>query len=292
MGHELEIISIILIIGFTIILLLPIILSLFLDSAEDLVRTYNRMKKRKKKENTKKDREKNLDKIIFYEYYESTKHLQETFTQKKEDARELINIIFPAPQLSNNKFIDEIDDISKKFNKIYDNLLKFHVHYPKEDAKSEEIIRQERKKLLRLNRRLENILGELAILLLDNEDDVDIDEIDEDIKNDTDDIRKYSNNYTTIGTTDCSDIIDEIIETTPNESDCDDIVDSIAPITGLLVDAFGRKKPFVDCLDCIHSNRIDTNHIYCSKKPKITKNRLQGKCDDFEKRIRVRDVFK
>ena len=292
MGHELGIISIILIIGFTIILLFPIICSLFLESAEDLVRTYNRMKRRKKKENTKRDREKNLNKIIFYEYYESTKLLQETFAQNKEDARELINIIFPAPQLSNNKFIDEIDDISKKFNKIYDNLLKFHVHYPNEDAKSEKIIRQERKKLLRLNRRLENILGELAILLLDNEDDVDIDEIDEDIKNDTDDIRKYSNNYTKIGTKDCSDIIDEIIETTPNESDCDDIVDSIAPIrTGLLVDAFGRKT-FVDCLDCIHSNRIDANHIYCSKTRRIKKNRLEGKCDDFEKRIRVRDIFK
>lgn len=291
MAHELGIISIILIIGFTIILLLPIILSLFLDSAEDLVRTYNRIKKRKKKDNTRRDREKN-NKVIFREYYESTKYLQETFTQKKEDARDLINIIFPAPQLSNNKFIDEIDDISKKFNKIYDNLLKFHIHYPKEDAKSEKIIRQERKKLLRLNRRLENILGELAILLLDNEDDIDIDEIDEDIKNDTDDIRKYSNNYTKIGTKDYSDIIDEIIETTPNESDCDDIVNSIAPIrTGLLVDAFGAKT-FVDCLDCIHSNRIDTDHICCLKTLKIKKNRLEGKCDDFERRIKGRNVFK
>ena len=172
-------------------------------------------------------------------------------------------MIFPAPQLSNNKFVDEIEDISQKFIKIYDNLSRFHHHYPKEDEKSKKIMRQEKKKLIRLNRRLENIVGELAILLLDNEDDVDINEIDENIKNDTDDIRQYSNNR--------PDTIDEIIEQALDKNIEDDKLDStnlLLEKTGVLRNSFGRKT-LVDCMDCLHCDKISDDCICCAKKKRL-----------------------
>lgn len=261
-------------------LLLPIIISIMLDEAENIMNQYHRFKEKKEKYKKKKRKTKPFceNKIIFPLDYESTKSLKKTFFEGKENAIELINMIFPAPQLSNNKFVDEIEDISKKFIKIYDNLLRFHHHYPKEDEKSEKIIRQERKKLIRLNRRLENIVGELAILLLDNEDDVNIDEINEDIKNDTDDIRQYSNSR--------PDTIDEIIEQAPDKNIEDDKLDStnlLLEKTGVLRDSFGRRTP-VDCIDCLHSSRVDVddNYVFCAKKKTI---KPQVKlCNDFRMR--------
>lgn len=259
--------GILLILGIVVLtgaLLLPIIISIMLDEAENIMNQYHRFKEKKEKYKKKKKKT-NLfceDKIIFPLDYESAKSLKKTFFEGKENAIELINMIFPAPQLSNNKFVDEIEDISQKFIKIYDNLSRFHHHYPKEDEKSEKIIRQERKKLIRLNRRLENIVGELAILLLDNEDDINIDEIDEDIKNDTDDIRQYSNSR--------PDTIDEIIEQAPDKNIEDDKLDStnlLLEKTGILRDSFGRRTP-VDCIDCLHSSRVnvDDNYVFCAKK--------------------------
>lgn len=247
-----------------------------LDEVENIMRQYHRFKEKREKYKKKEEKTKPFceNKIIFPLDYESTKNLKKRFFEGKENAIELINMIFPAPQLSNNKFIDEIEDISKKFIKIYDNLLRFHHHYPKEDVKSEKIIRQERKKLIRLNRRLENIVGELAILLLDNEDDINIDEIDEDIKNDTDDIRQYSNSHP------------DIIEQAPNKNISDDNLDSTSLLlekTGVLRNSVGRKTS-IDCLDCLHSSRVnvDDNWVFCAKKNMITP---QAKlCNDFRMR--------
>ena len=123
--------GILLILGIVVLtgaLLLPITISIILDEAENIMRQYHRFKEKKEKYKKKKKKTRPFceNKIIFPLDYESTKSLKKTFFEGKENAIELINMIFPAPQLSNNKFVDEIEDISQKFIKIYDNLSRFH----------------------------------------------------------------------------------------------------------------------------------------------------------------------
>ena len=140
-----EIEGILLILGIVVLtgaFLLPIMVSIMLDEAETIMRQYHRFKEKREKYKKKEEKTKPFceNKIIFPHDYESTENLKKTFFERKENAIELINMIFPAPQLSNNKFVDEIEDISQKFIKIYDNLSRFHHHYPKEDEKSKKII--------------------------------------------------------------------------------------------------------------------------------------------------------
>lgn len=129
---------------------------------------------------------------IYREEYETVEHLMEMFTAKREEAKTLIEVVFPSPQLTNSKFVDDIEEIDRDFFKVYNSLNLFFSFYPTEDKRSFNIISNEAEKLTVLYNRLINIIAELSILVLNEDCDINPDDVKESSEQDTDNISMYS----------------------------------------------------------------------------------------------------
>lgn len=149
---------------------------------------------KKDREKIKKERRKKTHPNIYREEYEIVEHLMHLFTKRRDEAKTLIEIVFPSPQLTNNKFVEEIEDIYKDFFKVYNNLNLFFSFYPEEDDRSKKIIEEETKKLSIMYNRINNIVAELSILTLNNNSDISFKDVEEETERDIKEIRDFSKN--------------------------------------------------------------------------------------------------
>lgn len=124
--------------------------------------------------------------------YRDLENLKDDFIRKEKDTKELINSVFPAPQLSNAKFIGDVNEINKKFFKIYDSLYLFLCNYPIEDREGREIVDKEEEKLRLLHEELIEIMKKLSILLIKN--DIKIEGIEEDIQENEELLEEFQKN--------------------------------------------------------------------------------------------------
>ena len=225
---------------------------------------HNKNESKKFAEKLKKESKKKSSKAYRAEA-SHIENLMKMFTDKREEAKTLIEIDFPAPQLTNDKFLQEIEEIDKNFFKIYNSLQYFLSFYPVRDERGEKIILNEEKKLRGLYDRLVNILSELAILSLRNDCNINFDDIEEEMERDSEEISNYSSGE---------------LKKSFNKKDFRFMSSHTA---------LGTKEPLRFCQNCKNFDRVGTDILgvqmgYCGEKGRIIleKNKC---CENYIKRL-------
>lgn len=147
----------------------------------------DRKQKKKYKEEVKKDKDRMEIRIFADSKYNEIKHIVADFYKEHEIALSLIEKIFPSPQLTNDKYINDVEKVYNDCKKKYEKLVSFMTTYPVEDSRSTEIVDNGISNLRDSYDAMKNLVSELSILLVEGED---IDT--EDLKRSINDIHSYS----------------------------------------------------------------------------------------------------
>ena len=179
------------------VVLVTLMLSMFLElffsidlkEALDKIKDWNNDKKQKKeyKEEVKKDKNRMKIRIFADSKYNEIKHIVADFHKEHEIALSLIEKTFPSPQLTNDKYINDVEKVYNDCKKKYEKLVFFMTTYPVEDSRSTEIVDNGISNLRDSYDAMKNLVSELSILLVEGED-IDI----EDLKQSINDIHSYS----------------------------------------------------------------------------------------------------
>lgn len=179
------------------VVLITLMLSMFLDLVLDTnlkkifyaIKDWNNDRKQQKKykEEVKKDKDRMEIRIFADSKYNEIKHIVADFHKEHEIALSLIEKIFPSPQLTNDKYINDVEKVYNDCKKKYEKLVSFMTTYPVEDSRSTEIVDNGISNLRDSYDAMKNLVSELSILLVEGED---IDT--EDLKRSINDIHSYS----------------------------------------------------------------------------------------------------
>lgn len=174
-----------------------LMLSMFLDLVLDTnlkkifyaISDWNNGRKQQKKykEEVKKDKDRMKIRIFADSKYNEIKHIVADFHKEHEIALSLIEKIFPSPQLTNDKYINDIEKVYNDCKKKYEKLIFFMTTYPVEDSRSTEIVDNGISNLRDSYDAMKSLVSELSILLVE-EEDIDI----EDLKRSINDVHSYS----------------------------------------------------------------------------------------------------
>lgn len=128
------------------------------------------------------------DPKIFPQHYEIIQAKKRHFEREEKNVHTLIEFIFPAPQITNNKFYNDVTRLSKAFNKQYNSLHLYFRAYPKEDEVSKEVIAEGIDNLTDFNDKLEDLIKELSQLVVCNRP---TDKLMEDMDEEIQSVKKY-----------------------------------------------------------------------------------------------------
>lgn len=180
--------------GLTVtIIMVSIFLELVFDTnlkeVVDKISDWNNDRKQQKKykEELKKDKDRMEIRIFADSKYNEIKHIIADFHKEHEIALSLIEKIFPSPQLTNDKYINDVEKVYNDCKKKYEKLVSFMATYPVEDSRSTEIVDNGISNLRDSYDAMKNLVSELSILLVEGED---INT--EDLKRSINDIHNYS----------------------------------------------------------------------------------------------------
>lgn len=125
---------------------------------------------------------------IFPKHYEIVQAKKRYFDRQKDNANTLIEFIFPAPQITYNKFYNDVTRLNKAFNKQYNSLHLYFRAYPKEDEISSEVIGKGIANLTDFNDKLEDLIKELSQLVVCNKP---TDNLMNDMEKEVDSVKDY-----------------------------------------------------------------------------------------------------
>lgn len=148
---------------------------------------YDRKQQKKYKEKAKKDKDRMEIRIFADSKYNEIKRIVSDFHKEHEIALLLIEKTFPSPQLTNDKYVNDVERVYNDCKKKYEKLVSFMTTYPVEDSRSTEIVDNGVSNLRDSYDAMKNLVSELSILLVEGED---IDT--EDLKQSINDIHSYS----------------------------------------------------------------------------------------------------
>ena len=133
---------------------------------------YSNIKRKIKNKRAPKEEPTVCDKLgnvkIYSQHYEIIKAKKRVFDREKQNIYTLIEFIFPAPQVTHNKFYNDVTRLSKAFEKQYNSLHLYFRAYPKEDEISKEVIAKGIDNLTDFNDKLEDLIKELSQLVVCN----------------------------------------------------------------------------------------------------------------------------
>lgn len=142
----------------------------------------DRKQQKKYKEEVKKDKDRMEIRIFADSKYNEIKHIASDFHKEHEIALSLIEKIFPSPQLTNERYINEVDLVHDKFYEVYDKIVAFLESYPIEDERSTIITDEAIANLNGLYYTLMRLTSELAVLSVETED-IDIGDVQDFVNN-------------------------------------------------------------------------------------------------------------
>lgn len=128
------------------------------------------------------------DNIIWEERFRDIQQIRQQFKQEETRVRSLIEFIFPAPQITCNKFSNDVTRLRRSFDKQYNSIHIYVRAYPSEDAVSEQVIESAKKNLLDFLIALEEIAKELSGLIVC---DRNTEDLMSDIKRESESIKQY-----------------------------------------------------------------------------------------------------
>lgn len=129
---------------------------------------------------TSNKQKKNI-RIFEHKYYE-IKAIKHDFNDEYKIATTLIEDLFPSPQLTNERYINEVDLVHDKFYEVYDKIVAFLESYPIEDKRSTTITEEAIANLNGLYYTLMRLTSELAVLSVET-DDIDIEDVEDFVNN-------------------------------------------------------------------------------------------------------------
>ena len=176
-------------------ILITLMLSMFFDlilgmDLKDVffkVKDWNHSIKIKKENKKKKKTDKKMTIRIFEGKYNEIKHILIDINEEYEIALKLIEDIFPSPQLTNDKYINDVEKVYKNSKDIFDKLTSFMSTYPVEDSRSTAIIDKGINDLRESYRAMQGLTSELSILSTEGID-IDIESFEQSVDN----IHNYS----------------------------------------------------------------------------------------------------
>lgn len=128
------------------------------------------------------------DDIIWEEQFREIQQIRQQFKQEEARVRSLIEFIFPAPQITCNKFSNDVTRLRRAFDKQYNSIHIYVRAYPSEDFVSEQVIESARKNLLNFLAALEEIAKELSGLIVC---DRSTEDLMSDMKRESESIKQY-----------------------------------------------------------------------------------------------------
>lgn len=128
------------------------------------------------------------DNIIWEERFRDIQQIRQQFKQEETRVRALIEFIFPAPQITCNKFSNDVTRLRRAFDKQYNSIHIYVRAYPSEDFVSEQVIESARKNLLNFLAALEEIAKELSGLIVC---DRSTEDLMSDMKRESESIKQY-----------------------------------------------------------------------------------------------------
>ena len=126
----------------------------------------------------------------YYNYKVQVNSLKSKFIKKEQNVRELVEKCFPAPQLTNTKFISMIDECSRVFNQNIESTLLIIESTNKYSDKLENQLKSEIEILKEFNIKLDLLRDELLIIYSEN-DNPDADMLFNDMDNLIDSVNNY-----------------------------------------------------------------------------------------------------
>lgn len=125
---------------------------------------------------------------IYPSYYEIIQAKKRNFDKEKQNAYTLIEFIFPAPQITYNKFYNDVTRLTKAFEKQYNSLHLYFRAYPKQDAISHKVIVEGIDNLTEFGDKLEDLIKELSQLVVC---DKSTENLIKDIEEETESVKNY-----------------------------------------------------------------------------------------------------
>lgn len=124
-------------------------------------------------------------------YYQMLLSLKSRFDNQEKETYNLIGILFPNPQITNEKFTEDIVKLHSLFYSKLDSLRLFYFNYPSEDEFSKSMVIKGYDDLIKIYEMLLDLKKELSKLLIEESDVEDsLDDIQQGIK----DIHNYKIN--------------------------------------------------------------------------------------------------
>ena len=103
---------------------------------------------------------------IYYNHYCAMQELKDSFLEQEEQLYKLVEYIFPAPQITHNKFSNDQKRLHNAFFKQYRSLHIYHRAYPTEDDTSLEVINNGQYNLQQFYTALEDLIKELSSMII------------------------------------------------------------------------------------------------------------------------------
>lgn len=128
---------------------------------------------------------------IHSHYYQMLLSLKSRFDNQEKETYNLIEILFPNPQITNEKFTDDIVELHSLFYSKFDSLRLFYFNYPSEDDISKDMVIKGYEDLTKIYEMLLDLKKELSKLLIEESD---VEDSLEDIQKVIKDIHNYKIN--------------------------------------------------------------------------------------------------
>lgn len=125
---------------------------------------------------------------IYSDLYAKMEDLKYDFLTEEKQLQQLIEHIFPAPQITHNKFANDKERLHNAFFKQYRSLHIYYRAYPVEDGESWKVVTEGQDNLEQFYQALQDLIKELSSLLVCTQP---IDNLMSDIAQDKDSVRDY-----------------------------------------------------------------------------------------------------
>lgn len=127
---------------------------------------------------------------IFPKHYKIIQAKKRNFDRQKRDLNTLIEFIFPAPQITYNKFYNDVTRLSNAFDKQYNSLHLYFRAYPREDEISRKVIAEGIDNLTDFNNKIEDLIKQLSQLVVCNKP---TDNLMKDMEEEVESVKNYEN---------------------------------------------------------------------------------------------------
>ncbi len=125
---------------------------------------------------------------IHPQQYSMVTVLKNRFDQEEKEINSLIDVVFPNPQMTNTKFMDDVKKLNALFYAKFNSLVLFYKNYPVEDEISKFNVDKGYDDLKKIYNALLDLKKELSKLLID---DTDVDRVLEEINNSNNTVKNY-----------------------------------------------------------------------------------------------------